>query len=213
MVEFSGELSDLMSHFFRAFLHFLFHLGYFGPLVMGVLDSSFLVLPFGNDLLVVGLVAHHHDGLPFYVVSAAIGSTIGVLLLAVVARRFGEKGIAKLAGQKQFDMLKRHMDKRAGFLIALACVAPPPFPFTMVIAASGALGYSFVRLAIIDFFARSVRFIVLGLLAIKFGRQFLRIGQSEPFLWSMSVFIIVCFVASGISIWHWTRTARAGKQA
>ncbi len=36
---------------------FLFHIGYLGPLVMGVLDSSFLVLPFGNDLLIVGLVA------------------------------------------------------------------------------------------------------------------------------------------------------------
>jgi hypothetical protein len=33
--------------FLRPLLHFIFHLGYFGPLVMGALDSSFLILPFG----------------------------------------------------------------------------------------------------------------------------------------------------------------------
>lgn len=39
--------------FFHPLLQFLLHIGYFGPLLMGVLDSSFLFLPFGNDLLVV----------------------------------------------------------------------------------------------------------------------------------------------------------------
>jgi hypothetical protein len=74
-------------------LHFIFHLGYFGPLVMGVLDSSFLVLPFGNDLVVVGLAAQNHKGIPWYVLSAACGSTCGALLLALVARKRGQEAI------------------------------------------------------------------------------------------------------------------------
>lgn len=41
---------------------FILQIGYFGPLAMGVLDSPFLVLLFGNDLLVVGLVVHNHHG-------------------------------------------------------------------------------------------------------------------------------------------------------
>lgn len=202
-----------MSHFFRPFFLFLVHLGYFGPLVMGVLDSSFLVLPFGNDLLVVGMVAHHHEGLPFYVLSAACGSTLGVLLLALVARKFGEKGISKFAGQQRFESLKRRMDKRAGFLIALACIAPPPFPFTLVIAAASALGYSLPRLMIINFFARAARFTVLGLLAVEFGRQFLRIGQTEPFVWSVMVLIAICVVGSALSIWRWTHMDYAEQTA
>lgn len=180
---------------------------------MGVLDSSFLVLPFGNDLLVVGMVAHHHEGLPFYVLSAACGSTLGVLLLALVARKFGEKGISKFAGQQRFESLKRRMDKRAGFLIALACIAPPPFPFTLVIAAASALGYSLPRLMIINFFARAARFTVLGLLAVEFGRQFLRIGQTEPFVWSVIVLIAICVVGSALSIWRWTHMDYAEQTA
>jgi membrane protein YqaA with SNARE-associated domain len=201
-----------MANFFRPFLIFLVQLGYFGPLVMGVLDSSFLVLPFGNDLLVVGLIAHHHDGLPFYVLSAACGSTIGVLALALVARRFGEEGIRKIAGQKRFETLKKHIGKRAGLAIAVGCLAPPPFPFTLVIASASALDYSLPRMLGISFVARATRFTILGLLAVSFGHEVLRIGRSSPFWWSMVVFITICFVASGVSIWHWVRATRPEKR-
>ncbi|MGB8480348.1 MAG: hypothetical protein WCE63_16180 [Acidobacteriaceae bacterium] len=202
-----------MSHGFRPFLHFLFHLGYLGPFVLGILDSSFLVLPFGNDLLVVGLIAHHHAGFFFYVFSAACGSTVGVILLAKVARKFGEEGIRKVAGQKQFDKLKKKIGDRSGVAVAIGCLAPPPFPFTMVIAASSALGYSLWRVATINFVSRAVRFTVLGLLAIKFGTAILRIAKSPAFVWSMVVFIALCLIASGFSIRHWVHSTRSGKHA
>ena len=117
--------------FFLPLLHFIFSIGYFGPLLMGVLDSSFLVLPFGNDILVVGLVAHNHHGIPIYVLSAACGSTLGVLMLALVSRKLGEEGIRKLAGQKRYEKLKNHIGSHAGPAIALGGLAPPPFPFTV----------------------------------------------------------------------------------
>jgi membrane protein YqaA with SNARE-associated domain len=202
-----------MSHFFRPFLHFLFHLGYFGPFVMGIFDSSFLVLPFGNDLLIVGLVAHHHHGLPYYVLSAACGSTVGVLSLALVARKFGEEGIRKVAGQRQFDRLKKQIGDRSGIAVAVGCLAPPPFPFTMVIAAASAMGYSLWRLLAINFVSRAIRFTVLGFLAIRFGTEVLRIAHSSVFFWSMVVFIVLCLVASAFSIWHWIRSTRSGKNA
>jgi membrane protein YqaA with SNARE-associated domain len=201
-----------MSHFFRPFIAFLFHIGYFGPFVLGIFDSSFLVLPFGNDLLVVALIAHHHAGFPFYVVSAACGSTVGVLLLALVARKFGEEGIRKVAGEKQFKRLHKQIGNRAGVAIAVACLAPPPFPFTMVIAAASALGYSLWRMAGINFFCRAVRFVVLGFLALKFGPEFLRIAHTPAFVWSMVAFITLCLLASAISIWHWVRSTRSGKK-
>jgi len=202
-----------MSDWFRPFLHFLFHVGYFGPFILGILDSSFLVLPFGNDLLVVGLIARHHGGFPFYVLSAACGSTIGVLLLASVARKFGEEGIRKVAGQKQFDKLKKRIGNRSGIAIAIGCLAPPPFPFTMVIAATSALGYSLWRLAAINFFTRAIRFTVLGVLALKFGTAILHIAKTPAFVWSMVVFIGLCVIASAYSIWHWVHSTRSGKDA
>jgi membrane protein YqaA with SNARE-associated domain len=132
-------------------LAFLLHLGYFGPLLMGILDSSFLFLPFGNDLLVVTLVARHHQGLPWYVLTAALGSTIGVFVLALVAHKLGEEGIKKMAGEKRFARLHKMINTHGSKAVFLACIAPPPFPFTMVIAAAAALDLSRLRICAVSF--------------------------------------------------------------
>jgi len=198
-----------MAKFFRPVLLFLFHLGYFGPMLLGIADSSFLVLPFGNDLLVVSLVAQHHKGYPWYVLTAAVGSTIGVLILALVARKFGEEGIRKVAGDKKFDRLKKQIGERSGLAIAVACIAPPPFPFTIVIAAASALDYAIWKILVINFLSRAVRFAVLGYLAILYGKAFLHIAHTPAFLWSMVAFIALCLVATAFSIWHWVRSTRS----
>jgi membrane protein YqaA with SNARE-associated domain len=195
--------------FFLPLLHFLFTIGYFGPFLMGVLDSSFLVLPFGNDLLVVGLVAQHHHLVWLYVLAAACGSTVGVLALALVSRKLGEEGIRKLAGQKKYERLKKRVGTHSGIAIAIGCLAPPPFPFTMVIAASAALGYSLWRLLAINFLARAARFTLLAWLALKFGHQVLAIAKSDPFKWSMGIFILLCLAGSAFSIWNWLRKSRS----
>lgn len=197
--------------FFHAFLMGLFHLGYFGPLVMGVLDSSFLVLPFGNDLLLVYLVAQKHHGAPLFVLMAAAGSTIGATVLALISRKVGKAGICKLAGEKQFNKLQKRLSHRASIAIALGALAPPPFPYTIVIAVASALDRSLVEILATNFFARAVRFAILAFLAVKYGKEILRIMGSAPFRWSMVVFILLCLVVSGISIWRWWRKTRAGK--
>lgn len=180
---------------------------------MGILDSSFLVLPFGNDLVVVGLAARHHHGAPWYVLAAACGSTIGVLILAWVSRKLGEEGIRRIAGEKKYDSLKNRIGKRSGIAVFLGGLAPPPFPFTMVIGAAAALDYSLWRMATINFFARGARFALLAWLAIKFGRQVLAVAQSKPFEWAMGVFIFLCLAGSAFSIWHWVQRSHAPRRA
>lgn len=191
--------------FFSPLLQFLFHIGYFGPLVMGVLDSSFLFLPFGNDLVVVGLVAQHPGGVAWYVILAAVGSSAGALLLVLVSRKVGEEGIRRIAGDKRFEKLKKRVGERSAMAIALAGIAPPPFPFTTVIAAVGALDYPIWRILAVNFLSRGVRFTILAFLALKFGKAVLGIAKTPVFEWTMITFIVFCAVISGISIWRWTR--------
>ena len=197
--------------FLQALLAFLFHLGYFGPLVMGILDSSFLFLPFGNDLLVVALVADRHGHIWLYVLSAAVGSTIGAFLLTLLARKLGADGISKLAGPKRFERLKRWIGDRAAIAIAGGALAPPPFPYTLVIAAAGALDYPIWRILLTNFVFRAVRFTILASLALRFGRQVLQVAQSAPFRWTMIGFIVLCLVGSGLSIGQWVRQSRSGR--
>lgn len=178
---------------------------------MGIMDSSFLFLPFGNDLLIVALVARHHDGFPFYVLSAVCGSTAGVFLLDLVARKGGEAGVQKIAGQKRFETLKHKIGEKGGRALVVGCLAPPPFPFTMVVATTSALGYPRRRLLLTVASARAVRFTVLGLLAIKFGRTILHVMNTDAFKWTMAVFVLVCIVGSLFSIMKWIRKRPGSK--
>lgn len=190
-------------------LRFVLGLGYFAPLAMGILDSSFLVLPFGNDLLIVVLVAHRHRGAAWYVLFAACGSTLGVLLLALAARKLGEAGVRKIAGEKRYKKLRDRIGNRAGVAISIGSLAPPPFPFTVVIAAVAALDYPIWRILVFTFFARAARFTVLSILALEFGRSVIRIVKSPPFEWAVIVFIALCLIASVFSIWRWLRSPRS----
>jgi membrane protein YqaA with SNARE-associated domain len=192
---------------------FLLHLGYFGPVLMGVLDSSFLFLPFGNDLLVVTLVAHHHQGWPWYVLAAALGSTIGVFVLALVAHKLGEDGIKKMAGEKRFARLNKMIDTHGSKAVFLACIAPPPFPFTMVIAAAAALDFSRLRICTVNFLTRGIRFAVLSLLAIKYGRHILEVANSNAFRLTMAGFILLCLAGSALSIFTWIKNVRTGRKS
>lgn len=197
-----------MRSFFAPFVHFLFHAGYFGPLIMGAMDSSFLILPFGNDMVVVGLVARHHSGMPWYVLSAACGSTIGVFLLAFVCRKLGEESIRRVSGEERYEKLKKRIGQRSGVAVALAGLAPPPFPFTAVIGAVSALDYPIWRTMVINFLARGTRFVILSVLALKFGRQILNVAKTPTFEWSMVAFIALCVIASGFSLWKWFAQTR-----
>jgi len=191
--------------FFYPLLNFLFHIGYFGPFVMGVMDSSFLFLPFGNDLVVVGLVAQHPKGIPWYVISAAVGSCIGALLLCLVARKVGEEGVRRIAGDKKYERLKTRVGNRSAVAILLAGLAPPPFPFTTVIAAVGALNYPIWRILSMNFISRAIRFTLLSLLALKFGKAILGIAKSPAFKGTMLAFIVLCIVMTVFSVRHWMK--------
>lgn len=178
---------------------------------MGIMDSSFLFLPFGNDLLVVALTARNHNGYLIYVLTAVCGSTIGVLLLDLVSRKIGEEGVKRVAGEKRFGYLKTKMGQRGLIAISVACLAPPPFPFTMVIAVLCALGYPRVRLLLSVALSRGARFLILGYLAVKFGREIIHIFNSAPFKWTMTGFTVVCMVMSVLSLLKWFKRGRTSR--
>ena len=110
-----------------------------GLALLAIADSSFLFFPIGIDLLMVLLVASHHEQFVLCVLAVSMGSVIGVFFLDLVCRKGGEEGLKRLVKPKLLDYLRQKMDKRAAWAILVSCIAPPPFPFTATIAvASGA---------------------------------------------------------------------------
>lgn len=177
--------------------------------MLGTADSSFLFLPIGNDLLIVALVARHHQNFWLYVLSGACGSTLGVFFLDLVARAIGETGVQNMTGKRRFEYLKKKAGQKAALLIALACLAPPPFPFTMLVATTSALGYARKKILAVVAVCRTIRFLILSLLAIKYGRSILRIINTPAFKWTVGIFGVLCLVISGFTIAKWVKTSRS----
>lgn len=201
-----------MHAFIRHVMLWLIHLGVFGPLILGILDSSFLFFPFGNDLLVVALTARDHARLPFYVVTASLGSAVGVLLLDFVARKGGEEGLEKLMTRSRLEYLTKKIQQHAALAVATASLAPPPFPFTLVIAATSAFQYPKARLLAVVFAARTIRFTLVGLLAVLFGRGILGITRTTEFEWFMLGFIVLCTVGSVLQVRRWLRNGPSKRE-
>lgn len=198
-----------MSLTIRHLLAFLVQFGTLGLLGLGIADDSFLFIPIGTDLLMVVLVARHHQQLPEYALAAAVGSTIGVLLLDLVCRKGGEKGLEKLVKPRLLGYLKQQMDKHAAVALIISCLAPPPFPFGAAIATASAFQYPRPRLLTVVFIARALRFSLVGWAAIYFGRRIIRMADSPEFLWFMGGFITLCIIGSIVSIVHWVRIGRS----
>ncbi|MEP6741721.1 MAG: VTT domain-containing protein [bacterium] len=197
---------------------FFRHLGPFGLFILGVLDSSFLVLPFGNDFLLIALVSSSHGSTWIvYVLVSALGSLLGVFIVDSIMRKAGEKGLARFVKPKRVAQLKKKMDKGVGWVIFTSTLLPPPFPFTPVIMSASALQSSRIKIYVSVFAGRLVRFTIEALLALYFGKHVLASLDSPILDYVVYALIVIAVIGSVLSMLKWLRSnkrkdARAAHQ-
>jgi membrane protein YqaA with SNARE-associated domain len=186
-------------------------LGGVGLLVLGILDSSYLFAPWGNDLLLVAMTARHPELLRmlYYATMSAIGSVLGCLLMDITVRSFGEAGLERHLAKRRIVNIRKKMETKAGSALAIASLAPPPFPFTAFVMGAAALQYPRKRLLVIIGVTRMVRFTVIGLLALRFGRHILKWADNPVVQGFLIGLIVVCTIGSVVSVYRWIRRSRA----
>ena len=197
-----------MHHLARNLIAALLHLGGFGLLALGILDSSFLIMPAGNDLLMIGLTARRHSLMPFYAAMATAGSVLGCLLTDALSRKGGEEALEKRVPKRRLNYVRCKIERSAAWALTLAALMPPPFPFTVFVAAAAALQYPRRKLLAVMAAARFVRFSVEGLLAIRFGPRILRWAATPVFQYAMAVLIVGSLAATAWSLYTWIRQSR-----
>ncbi|MBA2704196.1 MAG: VTT domain-containing protein [Blastocatellia bacterium] len=186
---------------------FFRRLGAPGLFFLGALDSSFLVLPFGNDFLLIALVSTNRGPIWIvYVLVSALGSLLGVFIVDLIMRKAGEKGLEKFVKPKRLKQLKKKMNKSVGWVIFTSTLMPPPFPFTPVIISASALQVSRTKLYGGVFAGRLVRFTIEALLAIYFGKQVLRFLNSPIVDYVVYGLILVAVIGSVLSLLKWLRS-------
>jgi len=186
---------------------FFRRLGAFGILLLSALDSSILILPFGNDLLLIALITASRSGAKwiFYVVMCAVGSMLGALFDDLLTRKAGEKGLRKFVDRKQIKRLKAKIEKHAGWAVFTVTLLPPPFPFTAVIMTAAALQYSRKRLLLLVLCGRLLRFTLLALLALYFGQKLLSYVNSSVLEYFVYALIGIALVGTPLTIIKWVR--------
>jgi membrane protein YqaA with SNARE-associated domain len=202
-----------MNEILQGLAHFFFSLGGLGLLLLGTLDSSFLMLPLGNDLLLVALTASRSEHLLYYVLMATAGSIAGVALAHWVSSRTGKKAIEGENKSRQVAYVERQMKKYGGLAIGVAALAPPGFPFTAFIVVPAALQYPLKRMLAIIAACRLVRFLVEGWLALVYGRRILEMAKSPVLQRFLIALIAISIIGSVISIRGWIEKGRTRRRA
>jgi membrane protein YqaA with SNARE-associated domain len=185
-----------------------------GLLVLGILDSSYLFVPWGNDLLLVALVARHRSlaHVLYYAGMSTAGSVLGCLIIDLTLRPLGAKGLERHLPARRIKRIQDKVTNNAGQALALASLAPPPFPFTAFVMGAAALQYPRKRLLGVIAVTRMVRFVLVGLLARHFGAHILAWMKKPVVQGFLIALIVVCTVGSIISAYGWIKRSRSGSR-
>jgi len=144
--------------------------GALGIFAIALMDAAFIPLPGGPDVVVMALAHHNHAMTPIYVIAAVAGSTIGSLFLYFVARKGGQAALRKFSPERRArveDMINRYDI----WALLLAAVLPPPFPFKLFVLSAGAFRMHVWRFISAMVIGRSIRFILEGWMAVRYGEQ------------------------------------------
>lgn len=188
--------------------YFFLHLGAPGLVLLGALDSSFLTLPFANDIAVIVLASLHHSTFWLYVAAATAGSTIGCWIMFRIGHAGGETFIRAHLSKARFERMQKTVGTKGPVLLAIPALIPPPFPFSAFVLGAGALEVPQTPFLLMLTAMRFVRFLAEGIAALYFGRRIVRWLQTPGFHLFIEILMGLAILASAFSIYKLVRTTR-----
>jgi membrane protein YqaA with SNARE-associated domain len=185
-------------------------LGGFGLIVLGLIDNSPVPLPGSMDVLTIILSAGERTWWPYYALMAVIGSLLGGYMTYVLGREGGRELIEKKLPQKKAEEIYARFQKRGFWALFVPALLPPPFPFTPVLLAAGALAYPRRNFLIAVGLARTIRYTLLAFLGSLYSAHILSFFRrySRPLLW---LFLSLA-VVTGVVLWVWKRKHKGGSK-
>jgi membrane protein YqaA with SNARE-associated domain len=175
-------------------------LGVWGVLVVGAVDGAFLGLPV--DAVVAGYVYQNHGRFVLYALMASAGSALGSIVIYVIGYKGGEELLRKRIPPARFEKIHEAFDKHPFWSLMLPAMLPPPTPFKLFVLAAAVSEMGFVRFLLAIFSGRMVRFLVLGLLTIRFGPDVVHLLGT---VFRQHYYLILEAIIVGLVVWFVTR--------
>ena len=189
-----------IKHIFSRYTAFLWALlkplGAWGVLVVATLDGAFIGLPV--DAVVAGYVYQDHARFLLYALMAAAGSTLGSIVIYVIGYKGGEELLRKRIPPARFEKIHAAFDKHPFWSLMLPAMLPPPTPFKLFVLAAAVSEMGFLRFLVAIFSGRMVRFLLLGLLTIRFGPDVVHLLGT---VFRQHYYLILEAIIVGLVVW------------
>lgn len=181
-----------------------------GLFIIAFLDSSFLSLPQVNDLLVIAMVLQHPERMPYYAAMATLGSVAGCLVLYLLARKGGEALARRRVSGARMARISALFQRYGVLALVVPALLPPPAPFKLFVLLAGAAGVRLWPFIMAVLIGRGLRYVVIGLLTVWYGRQAIEFVQAhgrETALYATGALVV------GVLAWYLWRHMRGRGEA
>ncbi len=180
-------------------------LGAWGVFAIAALDGAAVGLPM--DVVVGGYVAQNHARLALYVLMAAAGSALGSLVIYGIGYAGGEELLRKRVSAARFEKLHSAFEKHPFWSLMFPAMLPPPTPFKMFALGAAVAEMSIGHFLLAIFLGRTVRFLILGILVVRFGPGII---HTLPTFFRHHFYWLVVAAVIGVAVWLlWRRRKRA----
>lgn len=183
-------------------------LGIWGVFAIAAVDAAFMGLPM--DAIVAGYIYQDPSRLLLYVLLASAGSAVGSIVVYIIGYTGGEVLLRKRLSPERFEKIHASFDKHEFLALMLPAMLPPPTPFKAIVLSAAAFEMSFVRFLLAIFAGRFFRFLILGVLTLRFGPQVVQLGGellAHRFRWVLLALVV------GLVVWLWYRRKSNKKTA
>jgi membrane protein YqaA with SNARE-associated domain len=171
-------------------------LGAWGVLVVAAIDGAFLGLPV--DAVVAGYIYQNPARFLLYALMASVGSTLGSIVIYVIGYKGGEELLRKRIPPARFERIHDAFDKHPFWSLMLPAILPPPIPFKVFALAAAVSEMGFGRFLLAIFSGRMVRFLILGVLTIKFGPDVVHLVGT---VFQQHYYLILEAIIVGLIVW------------
>lgn len=195
---------NVIKHILSRYTAFLWALlkplGAWGVFAIAGLDAAAFGLPM--DVVVASYVYQDRSRFLLYVFMASAGSALGSIVIYAIGYTGGEQLLRKRISPERFEKFHRAFEKHPFWSLMFPAMLPPPTPFKLFVLAAAVSEMQFSHFLLAIFAGRFVRFLVLSLLTLKFGPEFVRVSGSlfhDHPGWLLCVIAVVAI--TGLVMW------------
>lgn len=196
-------LTHILSRYTAILWAVLKPLGAWGVFLVAAIDGGSIGLPV--DAIVISYVFTDRTRFLLYVFMAAAGSTLGSIVVYMIGYKGGEELLRKRISPERFAKIHNAFDRHPFWSLMFPAMLPPPTPFKLFALAAAVSEMNFGHYLLAIFSGRFLRFLILGLLTLKYGPNVVHVLGELVRRHSYWVLVVI---AAGITVWLLVRKSR-----